>query len=150
MASINEAFNSNFEGNNMKINNNDVIDHFFTQRKVTEYEEYIDKKNMERKKRKKEETFNFIAVNIPNNFHTNCNDINVEIKIWGDEGFKYSGSIKKSEGNFPGLLLKLNTDKQLFIELKMEIRNLDEIEEKEFVTFIGIPKRYQIEPKLNS
>ncbi len=149
MASINEAFNSNFEGNNMKINN-DVIDYFFTQRKVTEYEEYIDKESMERKKRKKEETYNFIAVNIPNNFHNNYDDINVEVKIWGDEGFKYSGNIKKSEGNFPGILLKLNTDKQLFIELKMEIKNVDEIEEKEFVTFTSIPKRYQIEPKLTS
>ena len=53
MANFNEAFNSNFE-NMVNINNNDVIDNFFTQRKVTEYEEYIDEKTMQRKKKKKD------------------------------------------------------------------------------------------------
>ena len=52
MANFNEAFNSNFE-NIVNINNNDVIDNFFTQRKVTEYEEYIDEKTMQRKKKRK-------------------------------------------------------------------------------------------------
>ena len=40
MANIEEAFNAKFE-NTVKLNNhNDVIDHFFTQRKVTEHRRY--------------------------------------------------------------------------------------------------------------
>tara|TARA_B100001093_G_C26841535_1_gene1020784 strand:- start:1208 stop:1669 length:462 start_codon:yes stop_codon:yes gene_type:complete len=153
MANINEAFNSNFDGNNInKMTNNDIIDHFFTQRKVTEYEEYIDKKNMERKKKKKELTYNFIAINIPNNLHANQEDVSIDIRVWGDEGFKYSGNIENKEGDFPSLLLKLSTDKKIFIDLKMidKKKNVEDIEEKEYVTFVDIPKRYQIEPKLSS
>ena len=150
MANIDEAFNSKFNENITKINNNnDIIDYFFTQRKVTEYEEYIDKKNMERKKRKKDVNYNFIAVNIPSYLHLDSDDITIEIKIWGDEQFKYTGSMKNYEGNPPGLLLKLGTDKQIFINLKLILKKGDEISEKEYVTFIGIPKRYQIEPKID-
>ena len=52
MTSIEEAFNAKIE-NHFNINHSDNIDHFFTQRKVTEYEEYLDK-NMNRKKKKKD------------------------------------------------------------------------------------------------
>ena len=34
-----------------EIDNNTAIDYFFTQRKVIEYEEYIDEKTIERKKK---------------------------------------------------------------------------------------------------
>ena len=67
MADIDEAFKGKFDSNNiLKLNNHtDDIDYFFTQRKVTEYEEIIDK-NMNRKKKKKDITHNFIAINSPN------------------------------------------------------------------------------------
>ena len=149
MTSINEAFNSNF-GNIEQIKSNDIIDNFFTQRKVTEFEEYIDQKNMQRKNKKKEVVYNFLAINIPYIFHSNNENISIEVKLWGDEGFKHSGTLKKLNGNLPGLMFKLNTDKKIFIELKIKNENQDCLDEKEYVTFIDIPKRYQLEPKINS
>ena len=150
MANLEEAFNANFDSENItKINNhNDVIDHFFTQRKVTEFEEFIDK-NMNRKKKKKDITYNFIAVNIPHFSYSEANDINIDLKIWGDEGFKYIGKMTNLEGFSPSLLLKLGTDKQIFIKIIISTKKGDEEVEKEYVSFISIPKRYQLEPNSN-
>ena len=148
MANINEAFNSNFE-NIIKINNhNDSIDHFFTQRKVTEFEEVIDK-NMNRKEEKKEVMYNFIAISIPYFQRIENDEIIANINIWGDEQFKYSGILNSSEGIVPYLLFKLTIDKQLFVCMKINMKKGEELVEKDYVTFITIPKRYQIEPKIN-
>ena len=148
MASIEEAFNAKFESSINKLNNHsDVIDHFFTQRKVTEYEEFIDK-NMNRKKKKKEFIYNFIAITIPHYHYVDSKEVNIEMKIWGDEGFKYMGESVSREGLIPSLLLKLSNDKQLFVNLKVLSSKAEEVEEKEYVTFINIPKRYQIEPTI--
>jgi hypothetical protein len=148
MANINEAFNSNFE-NIIKINNhNDSIDHFFTQRKVTEFEEVIDK-NMNRKEEKKEVMYNFIAISIPYFQRIENDEIIANINIWGDEQFKYTGNLKSSEGIVPYLLFKLTVDKQLFVCMKLNMKKGEELVEKDYVTFITIPKRYQIEPKIN-
>lgn len=151
MTSIDEAFNSKFNNENItKLNNvSDVIDYFFTQRKVTEYEEYIDEKSMQRKKRKNEITYNFIAINIPHYLQLDSDDLTIDIKIWGDENYKYTGNMRNVDGNSPGLLLKLGTDKQLFINLKLILKKTDDTIEKEYVTFINIPKRYQIEPRID-
>ena len=147
MANIDEAFNSKFD-NVIKLNNhNDNIDYFFTQRKVTEYEDVIDK-NMNRKKKKKDTTYNFIAITIPYYEYIESNEVEIEIKIWGDEGFKYTGNILAKEGYIPSLLLKLNTDKELFVNLKIKYNNGEEQNEKEYVTFINITKRYKVEPKI--
>tara|TARA_E500000178_G_C16818998_1_gene660597 strand:+ start:88 stop:549 length:462 start_codon:yes stop_codon:yes gene_type:complete len=150
MANLEEAFNAKFDSENIKkINNhNDVIDHFFTQRKVTEFEEFIDK-NMNRKKKKKDITYNFIAVNIPHFSYSEADDINIDLKIWGDEGFKYIGKMTNLEGFSPSLLLKLGTDKQIFVKIIIRTKKGDEELEKEFVSFISIPKRYQLEPNSN-
>ncbi len=147
MTSIEEAFNAKIE-NHFNINHSDNIDHFFTQRKVTEYEEYLDK-NMNRKKKKKDFTYNFIAINIPYNSYVRNETIEVNANIWGDEGFKYVGSLICKEGYVPNILLRLAADKQLFINLKVITKNGEEINEKEHVTFISIPKRYQVEPNIN-
>ena len=148
MSNIEEAFNCNFVNGINLSNHGDIIDHFFTQRKVTEYEEFIDK-NMNRKKKKKEFTYNFIAITVPYYKLIDSNEVNIEIKIWGDEGFKYLGTSKSKEGLIPSLLLKLNTDKQLFVNLKVSSDSGEEnVEEKEYVTFINIPKRYQFEPTI--
>ena len=147
MANIEEAFNAKID-NHIKLNQSDSIDNFFTQRKVTEYEEYLDK-NMNRKKKKKDITYNFIAINIPYYNIVNNDEIVVKANIWGDEGFKYVGSFNNTEGYIPSILLRLSSDKQLFINLKVLIKNGDEISEKEYVTFVNIPKRYQTEPNIN-
>ena len=147
MANIEEAFNAKID-NHIKLNHSDNIDHFFTQRKVTEYEEYLDK-NMNRKKKKKDITYNFIAINIPYYVKVNNDEIIVKANIWGDEGFKYVGSFNNTEGYIPSILLRLGADKQLFINLKVIIKNGDEMNEKEYVTFVSIPKRYQTEPNIN-
>jgi hypothetical protein len=148
MANIDEAFNAKFDSV-MKLNNhNDNIDYFFTQRKVTEYEDVIDK-NMNRKKKKKEITYNFIAINVPYYSFLDSDDVIINITIWGDEQFKYSGQMTNKEGYSPGLLLKLGPDKQIFINLKILIKKGEEENEKEYVTFVNIPKRYQVEPSIN-
>jgi len=148
MADFNEAFNAKFGTVTHLTNHTDVIDCFFTQRKVTEYDDIIDK-NMNRKQKKKDTIYNFIAINIPHYNYIDSNDVNIYIKVWGDEQFKYIGSMTNIEGHVPSLLLKLSTDKQLFINIKMIIKkNEGEIIEKEHVTFINIPKRYQIEPTI--
>ena len=54
------------------------------------------------------------------------------------------------EGFSPGLLLCLHSDKQLFINLKIHMKKGEVESEKEFVSFISIPKRYQIEPTISS
>ena len=151
MANLDEAFNAKFDSNILKLNNhNDDIDYFFTQRKVTEFEDFVDQKNMERKKKKKELTYNFIAINVPYYSYLDTDNVEIDVKIWGDEQFKYSGTMTNKEGYSPGLLLKLNSDKQLFINLKLKIKKAEEESEKEYVTFINIPKRYQVEPTINS
>lgn len=147
MTNIEEAFSAKIK-NHHKLNNTDEIDHFFTQRKVTEFEEYLDK-NMNRKKNKKEFTYNFIAINIPCYYYIDKCEINVKAKIWGDEGFKYTGTLNNIEGYMPNILLRLGTDKQLFLNLVVITKNGDDITEKEYITFVNIPKRYQIEPNVN-
>jgi len=151
MADIDEAFKGKFDSNNiLKLNNHtDDIDYFFTQRKVTEYEEIIDK-NMNRKKKKKDITHNFIAINIPHYLYLESDKVQIFIRIWGDEQFKYEGNMTNSEGFSPGLLLKLSSDKQLFINLKILMKKDDIEKEKEYVSFISIPKRYQIEPTISN
>lgn len=147
MANIEEAFNAKIE-NHIKLNHTDDIDHFFTQRKVSEYEEYLDK-NMNRKKRKKDIIYNFIAINVPYYQYINNETLEIKANIWGDEGFKYIGVFNNTEGYVPSILLRLGADKQLFINLKVVVKNGDEKNEKEYVTFVTIPKRYQVEPKTN-
>ena len=147
MANFDEAFNAKFE-NVIKVNNhNDNIDYFFTQRKVTEYEDIIDK-NMNRKKKKKESTYNFIAINIPHYSYLDSESLSIKIKIWGDEQFKYTGEMQNQEGFSPGILLKLGSDKQIFINIKIKVKKGEEESEKEYVTFVSIPKRYQVEPTI--
>ena len=83
------------------------------------------------------------------NFSPNeSNDLPFKVKIWGDEQFKYTGEMENHEGFSPGILLKLGSDKQIFINLKIKIKKGEEESEKEYVTFVSIPKRYQVEPTI--
>jgi hypothetical protein len=137
MADFNSVFN--YENDNL-INNN--LDFFFTQRKIVEYKEEIDK-NMKRVKSKKNITYNFLALNLPI-FSNEDKNLDIKIEMWGDKGYNYKGGLNKSEGTFPHLLIKLLGDTQLFVKLVICNNN----ERKNFVNFIQIPKRYQSVPDL--
>lgn len=137
MADFNSAFN--YENDNL-INNN--LDFFFTQRKIVEYKEEIDK-NMKRVKSKKNITYNFLAINLPI-FSNEEKNLDIKIEMWGDKGYNYKGGLNKLEGTFPHLLIKLLGDTQLFVKLVICNKN----ERRNFVNFIQIPKRYQTVPDI--
>lgn len=160
MANIEEAFSHNNKINNIvKVTNQDSIDFFFTQRKISEFEEYVDTKDMVRKKKKKEISFNFIAITIPYFEYINSDSINkedssvtAEILVYGNINFKYHGVHKSIEGFFPSILLKLGEDQQLFVNVKLKNGDKDQNDReviKEYTSFIPISKRYQIEPVIN-
>lgn len=147
MADLSEAFNNKIQSN--LVTNQDSIDHFFTQRKITKHVEYLDHKDMTRKQKKNDVTLNFIAINVPYYEHiSNDQPITIDMKVYGNENLKYYGSHEIKEGFFPSILLKLSSDKQLFVHLKFN-KSGDQILEKEYVSFIDIPKRYQVEPSIS-
>ena len=136
MANIDEAYNSiRFIKN--EFNN---IDHFFTQRTLTEDREYIDK-NMNRQIKKIKVTNNFLAINIP---MINNNSIEFDVEIFGDEGYHYKGIIKSHNGVIPGFIILIKSDKKLFIHIdhKSEDDN-NNITSKKYINFIDVPKRFQ-------
>ena len=140
MAELNSAFNSD-EYNFDKVNYNNDIDYFFTQRKTVDYEEYIDD-NMKRQKRKVTTNYNYLAINLPNSLISTNTTLNIE--IWGDKGYQYKGQIINNQGTCPHILIRLSGDSQIFVKLnkKEETNNI--------VNFIQIPKRYQLEPKIDT
>lgn len=120
------------------------VDHFFTQRTIDEYEEFMDPKDIKLKNRKVKAKYNFVAIclpNIPKLMNSN-NNISTEIKIWGDKKFKYEGSIKTIDGGSPSVLLKLDEDTRLFINIKI-IDNKENNLVNEYITFVDIPKKYR-------
>ena len=128
-----------------QVNHDNIIDYFFTQRKVVEYEEIIDEKTLDRKSKKINKTVNFLAINLPNNQFQNVSKLTIDIEIWGDQKYNYKGSLCNKDGDFPHLLLKLNDDKQLFLKLIYNDNEQNKIL-KTFTVFIPILKRYQITP----
>lgn len=129
---------------NNEHNVDNSIDYFFTQRKVTEYEETIDEKTLERKKKKIQCMYNFLAINFPITQFKGIANLTIDVEIWGDEKFNFKGSINKLEGEMPHLLLKLKEDKNLFTKL---IFKDTEKTLKTFICFIPIIKRYQVVPE---
>ena len=146
MANI-EYYDPNSEWLN-QIDHDNNLDHFFTQRKVVEYYEEMDNKTLERIKKKKNVIHNFLAINLPNNQFENINksklDISIDVEIWGDEKYNYKGMINNKSGEIPHLLIKLNSDKQIFV--KLIYKDGDNNILKTFVSFIPIIKRYQSVP----
>ena len=132
MSDLKSAF-ANPSWSNIGYSNN--LDYFFTQRKVTETTEYVDKKTMERKEKKETIVHNFLAINFPEGKDNTL----IDVEIWGDEGFNYKGFIKTEKGNIPNLMLKLDKDTQLFVKL---IYNFND-NMKTYIHFIPINKRYQ-------
>lgn len=131
MADIAFAFN--------KITSNDTkpcnIEHFFTQRKVDEVQEFISEKNMERKTRKVKKTINYVALTLPE-----VEKKDFELEVYGDLGYQYKGSINSYEGNIPHLLIPLQGDSQLFVHINIDSDNENK---KKYISFIPVPKRYQ-------
>lgn len=146
MADLGEAFNI------LKTQNNifQHMDYFFTQRNLTEEQEYLDKKSMKRKTKKIKSNHNFLALNIPTIISTtNVNGqqqektLGFDIEIFGDEGYHYKGSITSHQGNVPSLMIPVKTDKKLFVHVNYKISDNDNVQSKKFVNFIEVPKRFQ-------
>lgn len=144
---------SNIEGYNpssdwlSNITHDNSIDYFFTQRKIVEYDEKMDE-NLNRKKLKKNVIINFLAITFPNNQFKNKSNIEIEIEIWGDQKYNYSGCITNQQGDYPHLLLKLDDDSELFVKLNYYENNNEKKLLKTFTNFIPILKRYQKTPDL--
>ncbi len=138
MADLNEAFNTLKTTKNVFHN----IDYFFTQRNMTEEQEYLDK-NMNRKTKKVKITCNFLALNIPT-IETNDNKLlGFDIEIFGDEGYRYKGTILSFNGIIPNLMIPLSGDKKIFVNIKYKyLDNVDSALCKEYVNFIEVPKRF--------
>jgi hypothetical protein len=142
MADLGEAFNT------LKIQKKlfQNIDYFFTQRNLTEEQEYLDK-NMNRQTKKIKVNLNFLALNIPtiitNNGQTNEKTLGFDIEIFGDEGYNYKGSITSHEGTIPSLLIPVKTDKKLFVHVNYKLGDDNNSQTKKFVNFIEVPKRFQ-------
>ena len=139
MADLNKL-NTNsqwLENNSNIVNDNNIIDYFFTQRKVTEFIEKINP-NLERTQKKISKTYNFLAINFPvhkiiTKLDLIQSDVEVHIEIYGDKHFHYSGIIKTINGEIPNLLLKLKNDSQMFVKFTMKNNN--------YINFIPINKR---------
>jgi hypothetical protein len=133
MADLIEAFNTlKFQKNQFQ-----VIDFFFTQRTLSEDHEYIDK-NMNRKNKKVKVIHNLLGLNIVpliNNEQTS----ELDIEVFGDEGYYYKGKITSVQGNIPNLLILVKKDKKFLTNIICKIN--DNI--KRYVNFIEVPKRFQ-------
>jgi hypothetical protein len=138
MADINYNNNSSWLENENTFN--DIIDYFFTSRKITNTIEKIDE-NLERKTIKESKTLNFLAIhfpleNISKSLKNNSEQNNkILIEIWGDKKYHYKGSIETNSNIIPDLLIELKEDTQIFVKI---ISN-----EKNYISFIPINKRYQ-------
>jgi hypothetical protein len=132
-----------------------TIDFFFTQRTLTEDQEYIDA-NMNRLIKKIKVTHNFLALNIPtiagSLLGNNENQDKLEgfyIRIYGDNGYHYEGNIPSFEGIVPNFMIPVKGDKKIFIHLNYKFKDYNNnIINKEFVNFIDVPKRFQDEIEL--
>jgi hypothetical protein len=131
------------EHNSNIINDNNTIDHFFTQRKVTEIIEKLDK-SLERTQHKIVKTYNFLAINFPihkliQKLNLIQSEVEVNIEIHGDKNFHYSGIMKTLNGEIPNLMLKLKNDTEMFIKYSVKYKT----ENHNYISFIPINKRYQ-------
>lgn len=140
MASV--GFNPDSNWINGPKHHTNKIDTFFTQRKVTETEDYIDQKNLERKEKQINKTYNFLAINFP---HTNHKNVVIDVEIWGDNGFKHRGNINITDGDVQSLMLKLDKDTQMFIKLIYRNIETNQIYDT-YIDFVPILKRYQSTP----
>lgn len=153
MADLGEAFNT-LKFQKKPFQN---IDYFFTQRALTEEQEYIDK-HMNRKVKKVKVTHNFLALNIPTILTSNNSNgqqvekpMGFDIEIYGDEGYHYKGTITSHQGIIPNFMIPIKGDKKLFVNITYKFLDLNENSgNKKFVNFIEVPKRFQLGEEYDS
>ncbi len=97
-------------------------------------------------KKKKNKNYNFLAINFPLSIVKKYTGI-IEMELWGDKGYNYNGTINTKRGDLPHLLIRLSGDTQIFIKLNS---NKSNDESETVISFIQIPKRYQISPNENN
>jgi hypothetical protein len=153
MAEIDEAFH--------KLTNQNktfgTIEYFFTQRKINEEQEYLDK-HLNRKNKQLSIVYNFLAINIPNVLVDNL--INgFDIEIFGDCGYHYKAFLASYQGTVPHFLVPLKGDKKLFINILPKIENKTSVKyddennlfKRNYIAFVEVTKRYQnCEQNINS
>jgi hypothetical protein len=140
MADLGEAFNT-LKFQKKPFQN---IDYFFTQRNLTEEQEFIDK-NMNRKTKKVKMNHNFLALNIPTITTSTEKTIGFDVEIFGDDGYHYKGTITSYQGIVPNFMIPIKGDKKLFIHINYKFTDSNENTAiKKFVNFIEVPKRFQL------
>ena len=145
MAEIDEAFHK-LSNQNKTFGN---IEYFFTQRKINEDQEYLDK-NLNRKNKQVSIMVNFLAINIPNIIVDELIS-GFDIEIFGDNGYHYKAFISGYQGVIPHFLIPLKGDKKIFVNILPKLENKDTAYKaenlsnfnKNYVAFIEVPKRYQ-------
>jgi hypothetical protein len=157
MAEINEAFTGITNIQNNVFSN---VEYFFSQRRVNEEQEVLDK-SLTRKNKQISIQYNFLAIHIPNVMSdTTISGLNIE--IFGDCGYHYKGFMTNYQGIIPHFLIPLKGDKKIFVNItsKKNIENTNtcktiyggfgdgqkkdiETSKNNYVAFIDIPKKYQ-------
>lgn len=146
MAEISEAFHKlSNENKNFR-----TLEYFFTQRKINEDQEYLDK-SLNRKNKQISVNYNFLAINIPN-ILVDDTITGFDIEIFGDNGYHYKAFVSSYQGFIPHFLIPLKGDKKMFVNIlpkldsskdsfkyESEAINLN----KNYIAFIEVPKRYQ-------
>ena len=145
MADIGEAFH--------KLTNQNktfgTIEYFFTQRKINEEQEVLDK-SLNRKNKQVSVVYNFLAINIPNILVDELIS-GFTIEIFGDTGYHYKAMVASYQGTIPHFLIPLKGDRKMFVnilpklenkEAAFKVENLSNFN-KNYIAFIEVPKRYQ-------
>lgn len=143
MAEIEEAFHK-ITNQNKKFG---TLEYFFTQRKINEDQEYLDK-SLNRKNKNITIVYNFLAINIPNILVDELVS-GFDIEIFGDIGYHYKAFISGFQGTIPHFLIPLKGDKKMFVnilpKLEKEVKFDNESNNlnRNYIAFIEVPKRYQ-------
>ena len=144
MTEIDEAFHK-LSNQNKAFGN---IEYFFTQRKINEEQEYLDK-SLTRKNKQVSVVYNFLAINIPNILVDEVTT-GFDIEIFGDNGYHYKAFLSSYQGTIPHFLIPLKGDKKMFINILPKIENKEKVNmenitfKKNYIAFIEVPKRYQL------
>lgn len=146
MAELGEAYNT-LKYYNKPFQN---LDYFFTQRNMTEEQEYIDK-HMVRKTKKVKVTHNFLALNIPTILTTNNStgqmteqSLGFDIEVYGDDGYHYKGTITSYQGIVPNFMIPLKGDNKIFVHINYKYNDSNNLlTNKKFINFIDVPKRFK-------
>jgi hypothetical protein len=142
MADIGEAFH--------KLTNQNktfgTIEYFFTQRKINEDQEVLDK-SLNRKNKQVSVIYNFLAINIPNILVDELiSGFNIE--IFGDTGYHYKAMVASYQGTIPHFLIPLKGDRKMFVNILPKFESKENQKEdlpynRNYIAFIEVPKRYQ-------